>query len=290
MYIFLQVGRLGSITQAAEELNMAQPAVSYAIRELESYYETKLFERMNRRLYITEPGEKLMSYASSILDQFDEAKNVLKDVNTVTKIRIGANVSYGINKLPKMLAGFHRKHPEIPIYTQVHNSARIEEELLRNGLDFGVIDCPVKSDIFFYQLLESDMMMIVCASGFEVPENMQIRDLGGMPLLLREDGSGLRNIMDSVFENMEAEGIRPNIVMESTDMQSLIEACICGLGLLVLPQSVVAPYLQTEVLKEVRIKGINLTRQYYLVYHKSKFMTKSMKLFKKYIGESLCEG
>ena len=69
--IFMEVCRFGSITQAAEELNMAQPAVSYAIRELESYYETRLFERMNRRLYITEYGEQLMNYADSILGQFD---------------------------------------------------------------------------------------------------------------------------------------------------------------------------------------------------------------------------
>ena len=85
--IFSEVCRQESITLAAERMNMAQPAVSYAIRELESYYGTKLFERMNRRLYITESGEQLLLYADSILSQFDEARDVLRDVHAVTKVR-----------------------------------------------------------------------------------------------------------------------------------------------------------------------------------------------------------
>ena len=138
--IFSAVCRLESITLAAEEMNMAQPAVSYAIRELEGYYETKLFERMNRRLYITEAGEQLLIYADSILAQFDEARDVLRDIQTVTKVRVGTNASYGISYLPQLIAGFKEEYGQIPIYTLVDNSRQIEEKLIRNDLDFGITD------------------------------------------------------------------------------------------------------------------------------------------------------
>lgn len=84
-HIFSTVCKKESITKAAEELNMAQPAVSFAIRELESYYGTKLFERMNRRLYITDAGKQLLVYADSVLAQCNEAKDVLSDINAMTK-------------------------------------------------------------------------------------------------------------------------------------------------------------------------------------------------------------
>ena len=69
-----------SITEAAKNLNMAQPAVSNAIRELEAFYQVKLFERMNRRLYITNAGEYLRGYADSILTQFEESRDILQDI------------------------------------------------------------------------------------------------------------------------------------------------------------------------------------------------------------------
>ena len=93
--IFVEVCRMDSITKAAENLNMAQPAVSNAIRELESFYQVKLFERMNRKIYITSAGKYLCESADAILSQFDESKDVLLDIASSTKIRIGSNVSFG---------------------------------------------------------------------------------------------------------------------------------------------------------------------------------------------------
>ena len=94
--IFAEVCRMESITEAAKNLNMAQPAVSNAIRELEAFYQVKLFERMNRRLYITNAGEYLRGYADSILTQFEESRDILQDIAASTRIRIGSNVSLPI--------------------------------------------------------------------------------------------------------------------------------------------------------------------------------------------------
>lgn len=277
--IFEEVCRNGSITMAADQLNMAQPAVSYAIRELESYYEIKLFERMNRRLYITDAGRQLLIYADSILTQVNEVKNVLKDVDSMTEIRLGTNVSFSISGLVELLSGFFERYPKISIYTQVQNSTQIEDLLMRNELDFGIIDYPVNSENFVCRMLVKDTMAAACAVDLDVESQLVAEKLDSFPFLVRERGSGSRKMIDRLFEESRS---RPRIVMESVNAQSLIDACLKGMGILILSESVLKPYIEEGMLREIEIMGTNLVREYYLVYHKSKFLTKSMKYFREY--------
>lgn len=279
--LFMEVCRQGSITLAAEELNMAQPAVSYAIKELESYYEVRLFERMNRRLYITEAGERLMRYADTILNQFDEARDVLRDIHTFTRVRLGTNVSYGTRMLPELLSGFRKEHPDIPVFTTVQNSSQIEEQLLRNHLDFGIMDFPAEHTMFYSQLIGQDVMKAAYApSEMQRRKKVSVRDLEASPLLVRETGSGSRSMLDQLFAKA---GIRPQIAMESISSQCLIESALGGAGIVFLPGTMLDPYIESGKLAEIEIEEMSEKRQYYLVYHKSKFLTRSMKNFQKYV-------
>ena len=280
LQIFSEVCRQGSITRAAEKLYMAQPAVSHVIREMEEYYGARLFERMNRRLYITDAGARLLQYADSILAQFDEAKDVIQSADAITQVRVGANASFGISGLPDLLAGFCKEYPEIPIYTVIQNSRQTEEQLLKNNLDFGVMDEPVHSDLFVSRMIGRDKMMVVCGEYFEMPdEELELADVLTLPLLVREKGSGLRKMVDDLLER---EQVHARIVTESMSVLSLIEFCERGMGVLIVPESVAAPYLQQKRLKHIRVTDANLTREYYLVSHRAKFYTKSMKKFQDY--------
>lgn len=278
--IFSEVCRQESITLAAERMNMAQPAVSYAIRELESYYGTKLFERMNRRLYITESGEQLLLYADSILSQFDEARDVLRDVHAVTKVRVGTNVSFGISRFPEMLSEFSKQYPQIPLYTRVENSRQIEQHLMRNELDFGIMDYPLNPRFFVCHPVGRDIMTAVCACSYEIRNRVTLEELCEYPLLLREKGSGSRNMTEEFVEKYKR---KLNILMESISVQSLIEVCSKGLGVLMISKSIVAPFMENYKLKEIKIQNTEVTREYYFVHHKSKFLTKSMKAFQEYM-------
>lgn len=276
LQIFSEVCRVGSITKAAEHMNMAQPAVSNAIRELESYYSTKLFDRMNRRIYITQAGEQLYSYANSILGQFHETKDVIRDAGMMTKVRVGVNVSYGTGIFPSQVSGFSKAHPDIPLFFSVRNSGEIEEDLLRNELDFGIIDYPQKPLYFQYRLIMEEEMVTVCSPDFALSDDISIKDMEGVPLLMREHGSGSRNYVERFFSDNHIE---PLIKMESVSTQSLTEMCKAGIGALFLPKSVVTPQLESGSLREIKIREKECGRKYYLVYHKSKYLTKSMQIF-----------
>lgn len=280
LQIFAAVCRFESITRAAEALNMTQPAVSIMIRELESFYEVKLFERMNRRLYITAAGERLRLYAASILEQFDEARATLKDINAVNKIRLGTNASYGVRSLPALLKGFAEHHPHIPVYTMVNNSRRIEKLLLNNELDFGIFDKPHHTELLNSDFLAEDPMVAVCAADGEIPGAISLMDLETIPILTREEGSGFRHVLDYLETHYQ---IKPNVRVESISTQCLIALCLDRWGLLFLPRTLAQPYLVQGEMKEIMIKDFAYSRTYYLIYHKSKYLTKSMKLFKTYI-------
>src|SRR5512133_2776400 len=93
--IFLTVCEVGNMTRAAKELYMAQPSVSQAIAELEKYYEVRLFERLNHKLYVTEAGKRLQSYAHHILNLSEQARKELADLNQGGSVRIGASLTVG---------------------------------------------------------------------------------------------------------------------------------------------------------------------------------------------------
>lgn len=298
--IFSEVCKKESITKAAETLNMAQPSVSNSIRELESFYGVKLFERMNRRLYLTSAGETLLHYAHSILSQCDEAKDILQDVSSASRIRIGSNISYGTSFLPSVLADFISIHPELPVYTLIDNSKRIEEALLHNELDFAIVDNLVSSAYFQQKKIMSEEMIAVCSPDFPFLHNflnhtanrpsliknpfpvISLKDFDTIPLLLRESGSGSREFIQIEFHK---KGIKPLIAMESISPQALVNFCLKGLGVLILPSSFLMPYIEDRRLVSLTISDASFHRNYYLIYHNSKYLTKGMKYFLQYLTD-----
>ena len=293
MKIFAEVCRSESITKAAASLNMAQPAVSTAIRELEVFYHVKLFERMNRKIYITNAGSNLLEYADSILSLFDESKDVLQDIAASTQIRIGSNVSFGINYLSKIVSDFKKKYPEIPIYSLIQNSSQIEDRLLHNELDFAIIDNLSENPSIKQTLLASDTLIPLYSPDLEFSsaqmlffsnghfhKEVSVSDFSKIPLLLREPGSGSRDTLDRIFHQY---GIHPYIVLESTSTQALIEFCINGQGVLFLPMAQAKPFIASSQLLELSVKNMDAKRNYYFSYHHKKYLTKSMRCFSDYI-------
>ena len=120
--IFRAVCQTESITLAAEHLNMTQPAVSLAVRELEDFYGVQLFERMNRRIYITEAGRTLLQYADTILSQYAESVQVLQEARHRGSCRFGVHVTFGETVLPSLLRRLAEQLPDITVRAFVTNT------------------------------------------------------------------------------------------------------------------------------------------------------------------------
>lgn len=290
--IFAEVCHMESITLAAERLHMAQPAVSTVIRDLESYYGVRLFDRMNRRIYITQAGTMLYNYAISILSQLDDVKELLNEGNATGTLRIGSNIAFAKAYLSKMIHPFTKRYPNLYIYSRVQNPSHLEKSLLNNELDFAIADKSTFSNLFCYEHLTKDHVGLVCSSRFaerfffeqyepgDTSIETNLETLAELPFLLREIGSGSRDNIDQFFKD---SGLAPNIIAESISPQVLIRMCQEGLGITTAPDSQILNFKKTGEFVELIIPGCEISRNYYLIYHKNKYFTYGMQLFLDYL-------
>ena len=297
--VFTEVCHMESITLAAERLHMAQPAVSTVIRDLESYYGVRLFDRMNRRIYITQAGTMLYNYAMSILSQLDDVKELLNESNASGTLKIGSNIAFAKAYLSSFISPFTKQHPNLSIYTRVQNPSNLEKSLLNNEIDFAIADKSTFSNLFCFEHLAKDHVGLVCSSRFAEryffdqyePGDSTIETtlevLSELPFLLREVGSGSRDNIDQFFKDA---GLTPKIMAESISPQVLIKMCHEGLGITTAPDSQIAGFKESGEFVELIVPGYEICRNYYLIYHKNKYFTYGMQLFLDYLRNQFPDG
>ena len=272
--IFAAVCTQGSFTRAAEKLNMAQPAVSLAIRELETFYAVRLFERMNRRVYLTEAGRTLRQYADTVLSQFRESVEVLRESEAGGSCSFGVHVTLGETCLAGILARLAAELPEMQVRACVQNSRETERMILQNELDFAVVDNVTVSPHYLVEPLREEALAAVCAPEYlSGRDTLTLAELAGERLLLRERGSGTRNSVDGVFQ---AAGIPVRPVLESVSTGALLSCTRAGLGITLLPRSLVEADLSAGRLRELAVADGAFRRTYFLVRHRSKYLTDGM--------------
>ena len=272
--IFAAVCDQGSFTRAAEKLNMAQPAVSLAIRELEVFYNVRLFQRMNRRVYLTEAGSTLRQYADTVLSQMRESVEVLRESGAGGTCAFGVHVTLGETRLAELLARLAREVPEVRVRAWVNNSRETERMILDNRLDFAVVDNVTLSPHYLVEPLCGEDLAAVCAPEY-LPgrESLTLAELAEERLLLRERGSGTRNRVDAELQRL---GAAPAPAVESISTASLLSCARAGLGITLLPRSLVEADLAGGALRELAVEGGAFRRTYFLVRHRSKYLTGGM--------------
>ena len=263
--IFVEVCRFLNFSQAAEALNTTQPAVSLAVKELESHYGVALFERMNRRVYLTPAGEALLATAQDVLRGFQEAEETLGQGRPLA-LRVGANVSFGEAGLAQVLGRFRQEHPQVRLRALVANSDKIQSLLAENQLDVGIVDGLGVSERLRAQPLYQEDLVLAAAPG-RFPAPATVEELAALPLLLREPGSGLRSSVDRVFSQ---QGLAPQPLLESTSTAALAQAAKAGLEALAQRES----GLQVGTVPEVRF-----FRQFACALHRQKAPSPALEAF-----------
>lgn len=283
--IFSAVCTQGSFTKAAEKLNMAQPAVSLAIRELETFYAVRLFERMNRRVYLTEAGRTLRQYADTVLSQFRESVEVLRESGAGGFCSFGVHVTLGETRLAGILTRLAAELPEMQVRACVQNSRETERMILQNELDFAVVDNVTVSPHYLVEPLREEALAAVCAPEY-LPgrDTLTLAELAEERLLLRERGSGTRNSVDGVFQ---AAGIPVRPVLESVSTAALLACARAGIGITLLPRSLVEADLAAGRLRELAVADGAFRRTYFLVRHRSKYLTGGMRQVLQVVREEI---
>ena len=265
-------------TRTAENLNMTQPAVSLAIKELEQYYGIVLFDRIGRRLQITPAGENFLQYALRITAQFDDVEREMKNWDSIGFLRVGASITIGSQFLPSYVKTFYHLHPKTEVLVTVAPSDQLEQALLNNKLDFALIEGISHNPMMHAEVYMEDHLSIIASpkEGFQQGQRLTVEQFSKQRFLLREPGSGTRDVFDN---EVASANIFVKPIWESTSTTALVNAVISGLGIAVVPHRMIQGALQHGLVVTVGVEGMDFRRSFFIIYHKDKYLTPAAKAF-----------
>ncbi len=265
-------------TKAAKILHMTQPAVSLAIKELEEYYGVKLFDRIGRRLKITDIGQNFLQYAIHISDLFEDMETGLRDWNSKGILRVGASITIGSQFLPLYVKKFSEISPDVDVRVIVEQSDRIEQRVLRNELDCALIEGMPHDPRIISEPYMEDTLCVFCSAkkGWKQGQTISLEEFCNQRILLREHGSGAREVFDRILENA---GMHVTPAWEAMSTSALINAVITDIGIGVLPQRMLEPVLNRGLIVTVNLEDLDFKRDFYIIHHKDKFLMQSARQF-----------
>ncbi len=200
--VFQSVARNQSFTRAAKELKISQPAITKHIQELESMYKVRLFERTNgTQIRITSEGELLLAHADRIVEAFRQLEY---EMNLLTarftgELRVGASTTISQYILPPILAAFLKKFPELKLTVLSGNSLQIEKALLDKRIDLGIVEGQSRHSNLRYTPYLKDVLVAITSTKSTLAQydEISLDELKHMPLVIRENGSGTLEVLES---------------------------------------------------------------------------------------------
>lgn len=276
--IFIMVADCKNMSIAAEKLFISQPSVSQAIKEIENHYGIKVFERLSKKLYITESGELLLKYARHLVQSFEEIETEMKNKGQNISLRIGATITIGTCMINDIIDKLEDKNKDISPKIVINNTNIIEKMILNSELDIGIVEGIIDNkDIIKIPIYQDELVFVVGKKHklYKIKE-ISIDEIDGEDMIFREDGSGIREIVDRLLKD---HNISVNQKWISSDTEAIKVATICGKGISVLSTMLVGEELKKGTLHRVNIKGINIPRDICAIYHKDKFISEHLKSF-----------
>lgn len=276
MKIFAAVCRNGNnLSRAARELCTTQPAVSLAVHELEEHYGVLFFDRIGRRLFLTEAGKRFLQYTVRVLELLEEMEAGMLSWNQNGTIRIGGSITTGYRLMPDLVEDFRRDHPELHIEVVIQPSRILGQKIASNELDLAIVETPsiegAEEMLVREELFQNTLVPVAPPAGqYAGREAYTAAEFAALPFLLREKGSGTRHIFDSV---MFSAGYEIHPVWESESSMALINAVRRGVGVTVLPVSIAEAPLQRGEIVRIYPEGLVFLQKFYLIYHRDKRIT-----------------
>jgi DNA-binding transcriptional LysR family regulator len=272
MKIFVTVCKEKSITLAAKKLYISQPAVSNTIRELETYYGAPLFDRISKKIYLTEAGKTVYHYAIHINSLFEELESSIKNSDSIGQLKIGSSITIGTHLMPDYIKNFSTRFPNIQTHVTIDSSDLIEKLVLNNELDFALIEGIVHSENIISKDFIKDELIVIC--DLENPllkkESVSVDDLSSQHFLMREKNSGTREMAESI---LSLHNITLAPLWESSSTEAIINGVSKGIGISILPLQLTQAYLAKNQVARLNVNSLKFDRKYHIIYHKNKFLT-----------------
>ncbi|SDZ12024.1 MULTISPECIES: LysR family transcriptional regulator [Bacillus] len=270
-----------NFTQTAKILNFAQSSVTAQIKALEAELGATLFERLGKRLFLTEAGRKFQLYANKIIALSYEAKMVVQDEETTSgTLVIGAQESQCTYRLPSILKEFKTKFPQIRlIFKPAHSNEAVKEQLMEGKLDLAFIldECKIEDALHVESLVREELKIVAFPNHPLLEKSLiSTKDLESETLLLTEFGCSYRTIFEELFR---AEDVYPANKIEFVSVEAIKQCVIAGLGIAILPAMVVEKEIQQGTMKELVLENTISPIFTQIAWHRDKWITAPLQQF-----------
>ena len=279
--VFTEVLKSGSTTQASQQLALSQSAVSAALADLEGQLGVQLFDRVGKRLVLNEHGRLLYPRAVGLLEQAADIEQLFREDNGA--IRLYASSTIGNYLLPGMLAVWRRDYPQLPLELSVGNSQDVINAVADFRVDLGLIEGPCHlNDIVSEPWLEDELVVFAAPEAPLLQQPVTLESLAAAPWILREHGSGTREIVDYLLLSHLPQF---QLALELGNSEAIKHAVRHGMGISCLSRRVIAEQLETDSLVEVPIPLPKLSRTLYRIHHRQKHISRALERFLSYCRE-----
>ena len=281
---FRKVAEARSVSRAAEELLITQPAVSKQMKALEDELGEKLFDRIGKKVFLTKAGDVLYAYADRILRSVDDAGKAVKALSEGCsgELLIGTSDHISIHRLPHVLKSYITAFPKVGLKLRCQRSETILGMVRKNVVDIGVITLPGPEKNLVSRVIWEDPMSLVFPRKhpLESLKTIRLRDTLVYGMILPERGTTTRKAIDSAFARRK---MAPDVAMEVAYIETIKGLVKAGLGISILPDKAVEQEVKANVLVKAGIQDASFSRSLGVVYLKDKFLSRPATEFLKWL-------
>ncbi|MCI1965178.1 MAG: LysR family transcriptional regulator [Oscillospiraceae bacterium] len=280
---FYTAVKYNNISKAAVALHLTQPGLSLQLKNLENEMGTKLLDRSNKGVQLTEEGKVVYNYAVTILSLKGNIKRDLKSLQeSHPKLIIGSCYAVGEYALPCSLYIFKKFYEEVDIHIKLMNSTEVIKKLLDHTINLGIIqDHPRMDEIVASPIISDEIVLAGCADGSQ--GEITLEELKKLPLILREQTSGTRYLLEEALQKKGVSLDQLNVIYNLDSPGAIKSSISAGKGFSFLPKLMIKKELKEGTLKQIKTDQLKIVFNYNMAYRKDSVPSEQEKNFIEFI-------
>ena len=288
METFLTVCQCMNFTRASEKLNITQPAVSQHIHFLEKHYNTKLFRYEGKKLKLTGAGEILRNASLTMMHDEISMQNQMQKTDEEEEIRFGATRTVGDVLMGRILERYLRRYPDAKICMIVDNTQELLRKLDEGTIDFALVEGFFQKNEYDHQKYSDENYIAVCAPDYtfnsdKITTDVSVENLFHERLLVREEGSGTREVLERCLDTQNFSIHDFDKVMEVGSLQTIRELTKAGCGITFLYETAVQDELREGTLKRIPLKSFEISHEFNFIWRRgSIYADRYMEIFRRF--------
>jgi DNA-binding transcriptional LysR family regulator len=269
--VFQAVAQTSSFTRAAEVVHLTQPGISKHIRHMEEYFGVPLFDRLGRKVVLTQAGEVLFEATQEVMAAVAAAEQRIHDLTGLRagRLRVGASFPIGLYILPALLAAYRKRYPAVEVTLAISTSENIERHVLANKLDVGLISREVRHPKLSARQFMVDELLVIVPANHRWPSRRRVKaqELPAESFIWAARGAGARAVVE---ERLQAKGIVLRKVLDFVNAEGVKHAVEAGLGISIQPRIIVESEISAGSLRALRLADIDPRIGYFIISRKDR--------------------